>query len=288
MNDRFKGLTATLISAIYFGFVPLLMKTVYANGGNSFTAAFLRFALSLPLLIIYNKARGIKLGITLEEFKQFLIMTCFGYAGTTILVFSAYNFIPTGMTTTIHFLYPTVTVAGLMIFYKEKVKASKLLCVGLCLFGILMFYNGDGSVSLPGILLALASACTYGFYTIYLGKCIPKDMEPTKRLFHMHWIGAVMMGIIGLISGGLEFTIAPVGWAVMFLTANLTTFIGALGYQIGVKYIGSENTAMLSTFEPITSIIVGVLVYSEAITLRVGLGCIAILMSTLIIAKTEE
>ncbi len=288
MNDRFKGLTATLISAIYFGFVPLLMKTVYANGGNSFTAAFLRFALSLPLLIIYNRARGIKLGITLEEFKQFLIMTCFGYAGTTILVFSAYNFIPTGMTTTIHFLYPTVTVAGLMIFYKEKVKASKLLCVGLCLFGILMFYNGDGSVSLPGILLALASACTYGFYTIYLGKCILKDMEPTKRLFHMHWIGAVMMGIIGLISGGLEFTIAPVGWAVMFLTANLTTFIGALGYQIGVKYIGSENTAMLSTFEPITSIIVGVLVYSEAITLRVGLGCIAILMSTLIIAKTEE
>ena len=288
MNNRIKGLTATLISAIYFGFVPLLMKTVYANGGNSFTAAFLRFALSLPLLIIYNKARGIKLGITLEEFKQFLIMTCFGYAGTTILVFSAYNFIPTGMTTTIHFLYPTVTVAGLMIFYKEKVKASKLLCVGLCLFGILMFYNGDGSVSLPGILLALASACTYGFYTIYLGKCILKDMEPTKRLFHMHWIGAVMMGIIGLISGGLEFTIAPVGWAVMFLTANLTTFIGALGYQIGVKYIGSENTAMLSTFEPITSIIVGVLVYSEAITLRVGLGCIAILMSTLIIAKTEE
>ena len=62
------------------------------------------------------------------------------------------------MTTTIHFLYPTVTVAGLMLFYKEKVKASKLFCVGLCLFGILMFYNGDGSVSLPGIILALGSA----------------------------------------------------------------------------------------------------------------------------------
>lgn len=288
MSDRFKGLGATLISAIYFGFVPLLMKTVYANGGNSFTAAFLRFGLSLPLLLIYNRARGIKLGITKEELRQLLIMTCFGYAGTTILVFSAYNFIPTGMTTTIHFLYPTVTVAGLMLFFREKIKPSKILCVGLCLFGVLMFYNGDGSVSLPGILLALGSACTYGFYTIYLGKCDLKEMEPTKRLFYMHTIGTVMMGIIGLISGGLEFTMAPMGWAVMFLTANLTTFIGALGYQIGVKYIGSENTAMLSTFEPITSIIVGVLVYNEVVTLRVGLGCLAILVSTLIIAKTEE
>ncbi len=288
MNNRIKGLTATLISAVYFGFVPLLMKTVYASGGNSFTAAFLRFALSLPLLLIYLKARNIKLGITKEEFKAFLIITCFGYAGTTILVFTAYNFIPTGMATTIHFLYPTVTVAGLMLFYKEKVKPSKILCVGLCLFGVIMFYDGNGGASLPGILLALGSACTYGFYTIYLGKCILKDMEPTKRLFHMHWIGAVMMGIIGLISGQMEFQMAPLGWGVMFLTANLTCFIGALGYQIGVKYIGSENTAMLSTFEPITSIIVGVLVYNEAMTIKVGLGCIAILVSTLIIAKSEE
>ncbi len=288
MSNKVKGIGATLIASVYFGFVPLFMKTVYASGGNSFTAAFLRFALSLPLLLIYNKARGIRLGISREEFKQVLIITCFGYAGTTILVFSAYNFIPTGMATTIHFLYPTVTVAGLMLFYKEKVKPTKILCVGLCLFGILMFYNGDGSMSLPGIALAMASACTYGFYTIYLGKCILKDMEPTKRLLYMHTVGAVMMLVIGLVSGGLEFHMAPLGWGVMFLTANLTTFIGALGYQYGVKYIGSENTAMLSTFEPITSIIVGVLVYNEVITLRVGLGCLAILVSTLIIAKTEE
>ena len=288
MNKKVTGITATLISAIYFGFMPLFMKTVYASGGNSFTASFLRFALSLPTLFIYLKLRGIKIGISREELKEFLKITVFGYAGTTILVFSAYNFIPTGMTTTIHFLYPTVTVAGLMIFYKEKISATKILCVILCLVGVLMFYNGDGSISLPGILLALCSSCTYGFYTIYLDKCILRDMEPTKRLFHMHWIGAVMMGIIGLISGGLGFNMAPLGWGIMLLVATLTTFVGALGYQIGVKYIGSENTAMLSTFEPITSIIVGILVYHEDMTIRIVIGCLAILTATIIIARTES
>ena len=111
MNDKVKGIGATLLSAIYFGFVPLLMKTVYAGGGNSFTAAFLRFAFSIPVLFVVLKIKGVDLRITREELRHFLIITAFGYAGTTLLVFTAYNYIPTGMTTTIHFLYPTFTVA---------------------------------------------------------------------------------------------------------------------------------------------------------------------------------
>lgn len=290
MNSKVKGIGATLLSAIYFGFVPLLMKTVYAGGGNSFTAAFLRFAFSIPVLFVVLKIKGVDLRITREELKHFFIITAFGYAGTTLLVFTAYNYIPTGMTTTIHFLYPTFTVAGLMIFYREKIKASKIFCVILCLIGIIMFYNGgEGHASLIGILLALCSSMTYAFYTIFLGKSeVLRDIEPMKRLFYMHIIGAMIMLAIGLISGNLNFHMTPLSWGVMALTANLTAFVGALLYQIGVKYIGAESTAMLSTFEPITSVIVGILVYGEPMTLRIFIGCAAIIVSTLIIARTES
>ena len=290
MNSKVKGIGATLLSAIYFGFVPLLMKTVYAGGGNSFTAAFLRFAFSIPVLFVVLKIKGVDLRITREELKHFFIITAFGYAGTTLLVFTAYNYIPTGMTTTIHFLYPTFTVAGLMIFYREKIKASKIFCVILCLIGIIMFYNGgEGHASLIGILLALCSSMTYAFYTIFLGKSeVLRDIEPMKRLFYMHIIGAMIMLAIGLISGNLNFHMTPFSWGVMALTANLTAFVGALLYQIGVKYIGAESTAMLSTFEPITSVIVGILVYGEPMTLRIFIGCAAIIASTLIIARTES
>ena len=290
MNSKVKGIGATLLSAIYFGFVPLLMKTVYAGGGNSFTAAFLRFAFSIPVLFVVLKIKGVDLRITREELKHFFIITAFGYAGTTLLVFTAYNYIPTGMTTTIHFLYPTFTVAGLMIFYREKIKASKIFCVILCLIGIIMFYNGgEGHASLIGILLALCSSMTYAFYTIFLGKSeVLRDIEPMKRLFYMHIIGAMIMLAIGLISGNLNFHMTPLSWGVMALPANLTAFVGALLYQIGVKYIGAESTAMLSTFEPITSVIVGILVYGEPMTLRIFIGCAAIIASTLIIARTES
>lgn len=287
MNDKLKGMGATLISAMYFGFVPLLMKTVYAGGGNSFTAAFLRYVLSIPLVLIFAKVSVKDLRISPKELLHFIIITVFGYAGTTILVFNAYNYIPTGMATTIHFLYPTFTVLGLMVFCHEKVSASKILCVVLCLIGVVMFYNGGGDVSPLGILLALCSSMTYAFYCIYLGRSILKDIPTPKRILYMHLIGVVMMGIMGLATGTLEFTMTPLAWGAMALTANLSAFVGAMLFQVGVKYIGSENAAMLSTFEPITSIVVGVLVYSEPMTIRVIIGIAAILLSTLIIAKTE-
>jgi drug/metabolite transporter (DMT)-like permease len=104
----------------------------------------------------------------------------------------------------------------------------------------------------------------------------------------MHIIGTVMMFVIGLISGNLDFHLTPLSWGVMALTANLSAFVGALLYQIGVKHIGSESAAMLSTFEPITSVVVGILVYSEPMTARIFIGCAAIIVSTLIIAKTES
>ncbi len=289
MNDKVKGIGATLISAVYFGFVPLLMKTVYAGGGNSFTAAFLRFGLSLPLLFVFCKVKGVDLRVTWDELKHFLLITVFGYAGTTLLVFTAYNYIPTGMTTTIHFLYPTFTVAGLMIFFKEKISRTKIFCVVLCLVGIVLFYDGVTGGSFIGIILALCSSMTYAFYTIFLSKSsVLKDMEPAKRLMYMHIIGTLMMLVIGLVSGTLSFSLTPLSWGAIALTANLSAFVGALLYQIGVKYVGSESAAMLSTFEPITSIVIGVLVYNEAMTVRIFIGCMAIILATLIIARTES
>jgi len=288
MDKKVFGISATLASGIYFGFLPLLMTIVYSNGGNSFTGAFLRFAFAVPLFYFILKVKKTPLGVTKEEFGKLVLITVCGFAGTCILLFSSYLFIPTGMATTIHFLYPTVTVIGLIIFCKEKIHYKKIIAVILCLVGVVLFYKNEGGANIVGIALAVLSSFTYGFYTIYFAKSGLKDLDSIKSIFYMTWIGTIMLGIIGLISGNLVFTLKPVAWGIMALVACLTSFIGALGYQLGVKYIGSESTAVLSTFEPITSVIVGVLICNEDFSLRTAIGCIAILTATIIIARMKE
>lgn len=288
MNTRSKGLLATMISAVFFGFIPLFVKTICAGGGNSVSAAFYRFFLSVPVLYIYLKAQGISMRITRTEFAKIALITIFGYGGTAVLLFSSYNFIPSGMSTTIHFMYPVFTILGCMIFFKEKVSPLKLLCVALCFGGILLFYNGESGGSVLGMALSFLSGVTYAFYTIYLEKSGLQKMENLKLIFYMNTVAAAMILVMALLTAQFTLRLTPLAWGTAVFFATATSLIGVLGYQIGVKCIGPQNAAILSTFEPITSVIVGVLVYREAFSVRTLLGCLCVLSAVVIVAKMKE
>ena len=288
MNTRTKGLLATMISAVFFGFIPLFVKTICAGGGNSVSAAFYRFFLSVPVLYIYLKAQGISMRITRTEFAKIALITIFGYGGTAVLLFSSYNFIPSGMSTTIHFMYPVFTILGCMIFFKEKVSPLKLLCVALCFGGILLFYNGESGGSVLGMALSFLSGVTYAFYTIYLEKSGLQKMENLKLIFYMNTVAASMILVMALLTAQFTLRLTPLAWGTAVFFATATSLIGVLGYQIGVKCIGPQNAAILSTFEPITSVIVGVLVYREAFSARTLLGCLCVLSAVVIVAKMKE
>ena len=288
MNTRTKGLLATMISAVFFGFIPLFVKTICAGGGNSVSAAFYRFFLSVPILYIYLKAQGISMRITRTEFAKIALITIFGYGGTAVLLFSSYNFIPSGMSTTIHFMYPVFTILGCMIFFKEKVSPLKLLCVALCFGGILLFYNGESGGSVLGMALSFLSGVTYAFYTIYLEKSGLQKMENLKLIFYMNTVAAALILVMALLTAQFTLRLTPLAWGTAVFFATATSLIGVLGYQIGVKCIGPQNAAILSTFEPITSVIVGVLVYREAFSARTLLGCLCVLSAVVIVAKMKE
>ena len=288
MNTRTKGFLATVVSATFFGFIPLMVKVVCSGGGTTLAAAFYRFALSLPALYICLKVKKIPMRITKTQLRDIVLITVLGYGGTTLILFSSYNYIPLGMATTIHFTYPVFTILGCVIFLHEKIKKMKVLAVALSFGGILFFYNADGSVSLPGMALAFASGMTYAFYTIYLRESSLKDMDSVKLIFCLNTVGAAMMGAVALIAGDFTCGLTPAAWAVAVFLAVSASFIGVLGYQVGVKCIGPQNTAILSTFEPITSVILGILVYQESFSLRTLLGCLCILSSVIIVAKMKE
>lgn len=292
MNDRTRGILATVISAAYFGFMPLFVKTICAGGGNSITASFLRFFLAVPVMWIYLKYKAVSLKISVKELCKIALITIFGYGGTAVLLFSSYNFIPSGMSTTIHFMYPVFTILGCMLFLHERVKPLKILCVALCFAGVLLFYTAENGASeganLIGMGLALVSGGTYAFYTIYLGKSGLQEMGSLKLIFYMNAVSAVMLFAAAIVSGELTLELTPLAWGTGIFFATATSFIGALGYQIGVRRIGPQNAAILSTFEPITSLIVGIAVYDESFGLKTLLGCVCILSSVIIVAKMED
>lgn len=289
MENRHKGFLAVIVSGIIFGCMPLLAKNIYANGGNSISLVFWRSFISLPLLyMIIKKKKDISIEITKEELKQIILVGSIGYAGTAMLLFSSYNYISSGVATTIHFMYPVFVILESIILFKDKVSPIKIISVIVCTIGILFLYSGDSNVNIIGIGIALLSGITYSFYVMYLDKSGLKSMHPIKLTFYLCLVASVVMFIFSILTSSFTFKVTPLGW---LLTAILSIIIslGAVTLlNFGISNIGAQNTAILSTLEPITSVIIGVLIFGEEFGIKIFLGCVFVLISVILIAVFDK
>lgn len=290
MSQRAKGFSFIILSAVTFGLVPLLVQSVNACGSNAINTAFLRFFLTLVPLYVYLRIKKVPMGITLQEAREIILITVFGYGGTTVLLFSAYNFIPTGIATTIHFVYPVFVILGSVIFLRQRAILVKIFCAVLCFGGVLLFYGGgeEAAIRPIGLLLAFASGITYSIYTIGLNQGSLRKIPSMKLIFYMNIVACILIFIMAQITGDFTVGLSLKGWMIAVVMALCISCIGVWSYQVGARLVGSQNAAILSTFEPITSLVVGVIVYSEAVTISSIAGCILILSSVIIVTVTKD
>lgn len=289
MSGKYRGFIAVIVSAIVFGLMPFFAKIIYANGGNPVSLVFYRFFIAIPVLFISIKLnKNISLGISKEEFLKIIVVAVIGYSGTAMLLFLSYNYISTGMTTTIHFGYPMFVILGCAIFYKEKVNYVKAISVLLSTFGIMFFFDRDAGTSITGISIAFLSGITYAFYIIYIDKSGLKKMHSLKLTFYLCVIAAPIIFAFSLITGNFTISITPFGWLLTSILSVGVTLGAVSLFQVGIKMVGPQSAAILSTFEPITSVIMGILVLNEVFSLRVFMGCVLVLLSVIILAAFEK
>ena len=159
-----KGKVCLLISAFLYGIAPVLAKFTYTGGANGITLTFLRAAISVPLLYLIIRVDRRSLKLTKNEFKSILLLGIFGGTAPVLLLYASYNFISTGLATTLHFVYPLVIVLASAFLYHEKMSKFKLVAVVLVTVGIFLFADIETASDSAGIVLALLSGVFYSFY----------------------------------------------------------------------------------------------------------------------------
>lgn len=285
MQRKYAGYVAVIISGIVFGCMPLLAKIVFNNGGNPINLSFWRFFIAIfPLYIIIKRNKNVSLRLTKVEVKQVIILGIVGYAGTAVSLFLSYNYISTGMASTLHFVYPIIVILGYSFFYKQKINIVKFVSVIICTIGIFLLYDGSESVSLLGILLAFISGLTYAFYVLYIDSSGLKTMNPIKLTLYLSIVGALVMFFFSIISGEFTMALNPMGW-LFTVILSVVIALGAVSLlNVGIKLIGPQSASILGTLEPITSVIIGALVFNEVLGLRGIIACSLILIAVIIIA----
>lgn len=284
MNRIFRGYLFVILSAILFGCLPLAANIAYDNGLNSLSLVFYRNLFALPILYLPIRLRGEPLRISRQEFTNILPLSILGFCITPALLFTSYNYLPAGTSTTFHFIYPAMTILGGVVLFRQKVGWGRVFCVLLCSVGILLFYEPGGALDPFGSAIALASGVTYALYIILLDYFRLESLSRFKLSFYISATCAAVMLVVCLVTGTFRLPGNALCLGVCFLTAFLAGAAANVLFQNGTLIIGGQRASILSTFEPITSIVTGVLIFSDPFTLRSALGTVCVLAATVLIA----
>ena len=118
-------------------------------------------------------------------------------------------------------------------------------------------------------------------------------MDSLVFVFYIALIGAFILLILILIKSSFEsshFTIwGSYSNLVLLggLTLGITQGIGVFSFAKAIKYIGGPMGGALAAFEPLTAVLIGVIFFSEAMTITSIIGCLLILGSIIYLSLTK-
>ncbi|MEG2174397.1 MAG: DMT family transporter [Oscillospiraceae bacterium] len=288
-DNGLRGVIYIIGSAVIFGCMPLGAHFVYAGGCNAITLVLLRSLLSLPVLLLLARRSGPLARLPLRIWGRLAVLGIVGMAITPVLLFSSYHYIASGTATTVHFVYPVFVLLGCVLFLHERLTRTKIVCLALCLGGIFCFYTpGAVSGGMTGLLLAFVSGIIFAFYIIYLDHCALPRMSPFFLCFGCSASAATVLLPYALLTDSLSLPTTASSWGVA-LIFSLSIMVGAsVLFQMGVQLIGPQSAAILSTFEPITSVAVGIVVFHEPFTLRSLIGVVLILSAVALLTRSSR
>lgn len=274
MKER--GYFLTILSAIIFGFTPILAKLTYNMGSNGITLAFFRHLFVIPILFIMIKLLKINYKISLEQLKKIILVGVIGNAFTVAMLYTSYSYIQVGSATVLHFLYPMFVSLICFFYYKEQLSKTVRICLVIASIGILFFIEG-GNTSFIGLFLALFSGITFAYYIVGVEKLGLQTINPYVLNFYFAVVIAITLLIIGIVSNQLVLNLPMTAYGYSFIIAILTSIIGIICLQQGIKYLGATTASILSMFEPVTSVIFGIIILHERLTIVKAIGCLIIL-----------
>ena len=268
-----KGYIYTALSAIIFGLMPLLTKIIIARGATSLTIAFFRVFYVTIVLFFVLKIKKIDLYLEKRDLLSAILTSIFGSGLTIIILNESYNYVDTGIATSLHFLYPLFVAVLCCFFYGEKIKKKQILSLSFALVGIICFMSkGDGS--LFGYFLAITSGLTYAFYLV--------KMDALKLSFYLALFTTIEIFTMNLFMQDVVFKMDAIAYGLLLVLALSSSFLATVLLQKGVLLLGSTRASFICLLEPVTSMIVGILWLNEALTFNKGLGGLAIIISLII------
>jgi len=278
------GILYIVLSSVAFGIMPILAKLAYNQGATTYSVLFLRFIFAALMIVYYLIKNRISLKLSKKQIFLVIMLGIFGYSGTAGCLFLAYNYVSVGVATMVLYTYPIIVSLLSYFIYHEKLYAKKIVCFILSLLGLYALIGvSDVSLNVKGLFLAAMSAVFYSLYVIGASCKEIKKINCFVMTFYVSIISAITMGIVGVGTKTLNFNFTFYSLVCVLLLAFISTVVALMAFLQGVKIIGPSKASILSTLEPIVSLVLGYFILKQAVNIEQIFGSVLIIFAVLLL-----
>ena len=280
------GTIFVIIAAFGFSAKAIFIKLAYGLGNNidPVTIMALRMSMALPFFIvaavIASRMDDIE-PLTRRDHVALVGMGFLGYYLSSFLDFSGLVYISAGLERVILYLYPTLVVVMTAIHKRNRIKGNTIVALLFCYMGVGLVFisqvNLQSSALLLGASLVAAATVCFSVFSVIANGMIHRigavrftaySMSVACLLTVLHFSTTHSMQLKNLPSDIYLFgAILAIG----------STVIPGFMMSEGIKRIGADNAAIISSVGPIATIALAALLLGESVTVTQIAGTMLVL-----------
>jgi drug/metabolite transporter (DMT)-like permease len=263
--------------------MPVLTKLAYDDGASVAGVLSVRFTLAALLLLVLARWRGEELPRGRQAVQLFLLGAV-GYVVESACYFAALTRISAGLTALLLYAYPALVVLLTATITRARPSAKASVCVVVASVGTALTIGPVAGGQWTGVLLGLAAAACYSTY-IVVSALVVQGVGPfATSAVVMSGAGVVYDGY-ALSTGAALPSSAGAWWAVLGV-AILGTVVAVAAFFWALDLLGAPDTAVISTFEPVVSVVAAAVFLDESLTLLQLAGGALVLMAVAVLARS--
>ena len=287
------GPALIILAGCFWGSMGIFVRRLSGFGFSPIQIVTLRItvaALVFCLVLLAKDRSGFR--IALRDLPLFLGLGFGSILFFTVCYFSAITIMPLSTAAILLYTSPIWIMLMSALFFREKLNSVKLIALALAFAGCVLVsgISGEG-LTLTGLLLGLGSGLGYGLYSI-LGTVALRKYSPytvTTYTFLFAAAGAwLVCGPADMVSKFNAADNVPGLLLFCVLTGLVTAVVPFLAYTLGLRTVEAGRAGILATVEPLVAALVGIVVFSEPLTLLSGLGIVLILAAVVLLNRNRS
>lgn len=288
---RNASIVAVMVAAACFGTLAVLTSLAYDAGAEPLQLLTWRFALAAVLLFGFLALRRPADVIApAGDVGRYALLALFGYGAASICFFFALQYADASVVAVLLYTYPALVVLAEAVFLGRRLTAARVAAVALAFAGCVLVldpFGAQSSVRPLGVALGLGAAVGYSVFNMLSHRWLP-GRSRIVLMAYTFGIASIGIALVAFATGATLSVAAWSGevWALLGLIVLFPTFIAVVLYLSGIERLGPAQASILSTFEPLFTIVLAAVVLGERLSAVQWAGAVLV-MAAVVVAERE-